>query len=153
MNDRPKSLNVAALGVQVESLETDVRDLKDSVVGLDAKIDKAVSSLAHEVRTLVAGLSAQLNDRQRTPWVAIFAGASLAVSVLMLFGSQALSPIQSDIKQLKSDIVPRVELEHRFGAVETTVERIRQERYDEQRDRIVYLRDQLQRERLRNKPQ
>lgn len=148
--------NVTALGVQVQALEGDVRELKDSVLGLDGKIDNAVSSLAQEFRTAVGGLSTQLHERQRTPWLIVFAGVSAVITVLGLFGSQALSPLQADIKQIKDQLVPRVEHDYRdhvmndrFAAIDAELARIHQERYDEQRERINLLRDQLRQERER----
>jgi hypothetical protein len=126
------------LDVQVRGLETDVRDLKDSVVGLNAKFDQAISSISHEVRTAIAGLTNQFTERQRTPWSPLIAGAGFLVTVLVIFGSQALSPMQADIKSLKEEIVPRVEHNYRtelqnerFARIDRQLEQIQTRRYDE----------------------
>ncbi len=127
-----------ALSVKVGALDDDVREINDRLLGLDTKIDKAVSSLAHEFRTALAALTTQLSERNRTPWAVLFAGAAVVISVLAMFGSQALSPVLSDIKNLKEQIVPRVENDFRnaeerehFARLEAWVKRLEERRYDE----------------------
>ena len=105
------------LDVQVRGLETDVRDLKDSVVGLNAKFDQAISSISHEVRTAIAGLSNQFTERQRTPWGVLISGAMAIIAVLGVVGNQAIGPITeahrvlaAKIERMEERVVPRVEL-------------------------------------------
>jgi hypothetical protein len=131
-------MDYSALGVKVEALEADFREVKDSILSLDAKIDKSISSLAHEVRSAITALSGQLTERQRTPWGVLISGAGFIVLVLGIFGGQALSPIQSDIKSIKDEMVPRAEInarsamtERRFTTMESAVEQIQRRRYDE----------------------
>ena len=106
------------LDIQVRGLEGDVRDLKDSITGLDAKIDKSIAGLAHEVRAAVAALSNQFTERQRTPWGVLISGAMAVVAVLGVVGNQALSPMSESLRALTSKLerldertVPRVELQ------------------------------------------
>lgn len=115
------------LDVQVKALEGDVRDIKTSIASLGA-----------EVRQALANVTSQFAERQRTPWSPLIAGAGFLVTVLVLFGSQALSPMLADIKSLKEEIVPRVEHNYRadlqnerFKQVERAVEQIQGRRYDE----------------------
>lgn len=103
------------LDIQVRGLEGDVRDLKDSIAGLDAKIDKSIASLAHEVRAAVSALSTQFTDRQKTPWPVLIAAAGFIVGVLGVFGTQALSPLQQEIKYLKEQSFPKDEALFRYG--------------------------------------
>lgn len=146
MTNKPmvKPMDYAALGIKVESLEGDVREVKDSILGLDAKIEKSISSLAHEVRASITAISNQFTesqraaaDRQRTPWGVLISGAMAIVAVLGIVGSQALTPLQTDIKALKEQIVPREEINfrsevanRRFSAIEADITRIEQREYD-----------------------
>lgn len=143
MTQPVKPMDYAALGIKVEALEGDVREVKDSIAGLDAKIDKAVTSLAHEVRTAISTLSGQFAERQRTPWGVLISGAGFIVLVLGGFGSQALSPILSDIKSVKTQIVPREEInyraqvtERRLVSIEADIVRMERQRYDEMREEL-----------------
>jgi hypothetical protein len=59
------------------------------------------------------------------------------------FGSQALSPILSDIKSVKTQIVPREEInyraqvtERRLVSIEADIVRMERQRYDEMREEL-----------------
>lgn len=120
-----KNQSFETLDVQVRGLETDVRDLKDSVVGLNAKFDQAISSISHEVRTAIAGLSNQFTERQRTPWGVLISGAMAIIAVLGVVGNQAIGPITEShralaarIERMEERIVPRVELQVHWAEAE-----------------------------------
>ena len=115
-----------ALTVKVDSLEGQFKDLKTSVSDLDTKLDKSMASLASEVRNAIAALSNQIAERQKTPWVVIFSGAGVLITLIGVFTAQALTPIQYDVRQLQS----RYEASQR-------------QRYDEQRAEIAELRERL----------
>lgn len=135
------------LDIQVKGLEVDVRDLKDSIVGLDAKLDKSIASLAHEVRSAVSALTSQFTERGRTPWAVLIAAAGFGVVLLGGIGLQQIVPIQNDIKSLKDIIVPRAEVTYRseintrrFAEISASVELLEQRRYQELREEILNLR-------------
>lgn len=130
-------VDATALAVQVDALDGDVREIKDSILGLDAKIEKAVSDLAREVRHAISTLTTQFTERQRTPWAVIFSGAAVTISVLGFVGAQALSPVQADVKALKEQIVPREEINYRaliakerFDWVTAQINQLQARRYD-----------------------
>lgn len=90
------------LDVQVKALEGDVRDIKTSI-----------TNLGGEVRAALGAVTNQVALTQRTPWMSIGSVGALMIAVLSFVGSQALSPLQSDIRMLKEEIVPRVEHNYR----------------------------------------
>ena len=144
-----KPMDYAALGIKVEALEGDVREVKDSILGLDAKIEKSISSLSHEVRSAIATLSSQFAERQRTPWGVLISAAGFIVLVLGLFGGQALAPLQSDLKSIKEQIVPREEINYRaevtnrrFRSLEKLADLLMERRYQEFRDDIRKLQEE-----------
>jgi hypothetical protein len=92
----------AGLNVKVQSLETDVRELK---LGFTA--------LAGEMRTGFTSLTEALAERSRTPWVSIASGAAVVVTVLGFIGQLAIAPIAADLAVIKHELVPRVELDKR----------------------------------------
>jgi hypothetical protein len=115
------------LDVQVKALEGDVRDIKTSITNLGA-----------EVRSALSAVTTQFAQQQRTPWVAIGSIGALIIAVLSFIGSQALNPLQADIKSLKDEVVPRVEHNYRQAATdhlfdETTkrIDQIQSRLYDE----------------------
>jgi len=127
-----------ALGVKVEALDSDIREVKDSILGLDVKIENAVSGLSREVRSAVDSLRTQFAERQRTPWVAISGVAAVLVTIAGFIASQALTPLITDIKYLKENSFPREEAVFRYGinnqrlgAVENDIRQIQSRRYDE----------------------
>lgn len=147
MSDAMKPMD--ALGIKVETLEGDVREVKDSILGLETKIEKGISDLAREVRASISALSNQFAERQRTPWGVLISGAGFLVAVLGIYGSQALAPIQADVKHVKETMVPRAEVEfrslvqrERFERVERSIEQIQSRRYDE----LMKSHEQLQNE-------
>lgn len=149
MADVTKPLDYAALGIKVEALEGDVREVKDSILGLDAKIEKSIAGLAHEVRTSLATLSGQFNDRQRTPWAVLISGAGFLVMVLGVYGHQALSPIQAEINNLKAQSVPRAEIEVRTVRASSRFDNLERDVRGLEYDRITDLRrtiEKLERE-------
>jgi hypothetical protein len=90
---RNSDIEFAALRQQVSSLESDYRDLKAVVVGLDKKIDTSFKSLAEKI------------DRgQKTPWVAIWTAAGVIVSTLTFVGYLAMQPLQGTQSDLRNDL-------------------------------------------------
>lgn len=151
-----KQFESGALSVKVEAIDNDMREVKDSILGLDAKIEKAVTDLAREVRAAIQSLSTQFTERerafaerQRTPWGVLISAAVAIVGVLGIFGTQALSPIQNDIKSLKEKIVPREEINFRsdttvkrLEVIEQSVIQTQNRRYEEMQRQIERLQDQ-----------
>lgn len=93
------------LDVQVKALEGDVRDIKTSIASLGA-----------EVRQALTNVTAQFSQQQKTPWLAIGSVGALVITVLAFIGQQTLNPLQSDIKTMKEELVPRVEHNYREAA-------------------------------------
>jgi hypothetical protein len=93
------------LDVQVKALEGDVRDIKTSIASLGA-----------EVRQALTNVTSQFAQQQRTPWLTIGSVGALVITVLGFLGQQTLSPLQSDIKMMKEELVPRVEHNYREAA-------------------------------------
>ena len=90
---RNQDVEFAALRQQVSSLESDYRDLKAVVVGLDKKIDNSFKSLAEKI------------DRgQKTPWVALWTAAGVVVSTITLVGYLAMQPLQGTQGDLRHDL-------------------------------------------------
>lgn len=115
------------LDVQVKALEGDVRDIKTSITNLGA-----------EVRSALTAVTSQFAQQQKTPWVSIGSVGALIIAVLSFIGSQALTPILSDIKSLKDEVVPRVEhnyrqaaTDHLFDEVSKQLNLIQSRRYDD----------------------
>lgn len=145
-----KPMDYAALGIKVEALEGDVREVKDSLLGLNSKFDNAVTSLSQEFRSAISALSNQFSERQRTPWGVLISGAMALVVVLGIVGSQAMSPLQADLKALKEQIVPREEINYRaevanrrWTAIEAGIDQIQRRRNDELHDEIRRLQGDL----------
>lgn len=145
----PSSSDITALSVRVGALESDIREFGDRLLGLDTKIDKAISGLATEFRASFSAITSQLSERQRTPWAVLISGAGFIVAVLGVFGSQALSPLQADTKLLKEQIVPREEINYRteasnrrFQQIESAIAILQQRAYDEMRDELRDLRNE-----------
>ena len=76
---RNQDVEFAALRQQVSSLESDYRDLKAVVVGLDKKIDNSFKSLAEKI-----------DKGQKTPWGAIWDAAGVIVSTITVVGYLAM---------------------------------------------------------------
>lgn len=143
------------LDIQVRGLEGDVRELKDGIAGLDAKIDKSIASLAHEVRSAVASLTNQFTERQRTPWGVLISGAMAIVAVLAIVGNQAISPLNeaqrilaAKVERMEERVVPRVEHQVHWEAEETRHREMTlriQRQWDQQMElarRLAYLEGQ-----------
>ncbi len=114
----------SAIEVKVEALDSDIRKIEDSILGLDAKIEKSIADFSREVRAAIQTLSTQFTERerawadswekrQRTPWVAIAAIVGVIITILAAFGNQALSPIFAELKEITVQMVPRSELDAR----------------------------------------
>ena len=80
----------AALGQQVTGLESDYRDLKVVVLALDKKIDQAFATL-----------TAKMDARNITPWVSIFSGIGVLVTMMGTVGYLALQPGKDAVQQLQ----------------------------------------------------
>ena len=82
-----------ALTVKVDSLEGQFKDLKTSVSDLDTKLDKSMDHLASEVRNAIAALSNQIAERQKTPWVVIFSGRGVLITLIGLLRRWGRDPL------------------------------------------------------------
>lgn len=126
------------LDVQVKALEGDVRDIKTSIASLGA-----------EVRQALTNVTSQFALQQRTPWMSIGSIGAVLIAVLSFIGSQALTPILSDIKILKEEVVPRVEhnfrqdaINRQFDEVNKRLDQSGNRKYDELTKTIDQLRDE-----------
>jgi chaperonin cofactor prefoldin len=132
-NDAVKSFET--LDVQVKALEGDVRDIKTSI-----------SNLGAEVRSTMADVTRQFAQQQRTPWVSIGSVGGVFVAVLGFMVFQTVTPMQSDIKILKDEIVPRVEHNYRqdatnrlFEDINKRLEQTQNRKYDDMNKAIEHL--------------
>lgn len=140
-----KDIEARELSVKVEGLNDDVREFKDSLLGVEAKIENFIASFSREIRSAITTLSTQLADSKRTPWGTLIGVLSITIIILGGFGTQALYPMQADIKSLKDQIVPREEINFRS---KTTIDRL--ERLNAQVDQIQAHRyDEMVREMTR----
>jgi hypothetical protein len=110
--------DLVATSVRLGALENDFGELSDRFTALENKVESGMGSLAREFRSSLSALTTQIGERNRTPWGVIFAGAAVAATMVGMIGSQALSPIQSDLTKLKGEMVPRVEQEYRQKVAE-----------------------------------
>ncbi|MDQ2080460.1 hypothetical protein RA307_09735 [Xanthobacteraceae bacterium Astr-EGSB] len=128
----------AALSTRVDGLEKSVDDFRDGLIGLNKKVDHGFAEFGRELREAVATLTAQLGQQQKPQWVVLISAAGLIVTVLAMFGRQALDPVQSDLVRINGTIgglVPREE----FVAVRRRVEEGERRTYEEQRRAIERL--------------
>jgi hypothetical protein len=128
----------AALSTRVDGMEKSVGELKDGLIGLDTKVDRGFAEFGRELRAAVATLTAQLGQQQKPQWVVLISAAGLIVTVLAMFGRQALDPVQSDLVRLNATIgglVPREE----FVTVRRRVEEHERRVYEEHRRAIERL--------------
>ncbi len=132
---------LAALDVKVGNLDGDIREINDRLLGLDTKIDKAITSLATEFRSALSSLATQLSERNKTPWAVLISAAAFLVTVLGGIGWQALSPVREEVNDLRSKLVPRAEVEFRHSVNEKRLNQIEADLRDGQRRRE----DQMQR--------
>lgn len=129
------------LGIKVEALETDVREIKDAVGALDAKVAQEIGNLGHELRDAIGSIASQFTERSKTPWITLISAAGLIVTVMGFIGHQSLDPISADVRELKQQMVPRAEIEVRSKLFDKRIEGIEASVLDIQKSRI----DQLQR--------
>jgi hypothetical protein len=137
---------VSALKVKVGNIDADVRDINDRIVGLDQKLDKAVTSLGSEFRSALSSLGGQLTERNRTPWGTLITAAGFISATLGFIGNQALDPMRADLKALKEHTVPREEItfrsktsEARLDRLENLASQLASRRYDEMQRQIDRL--------------
>jgi hypothetical protein len=106
------------LDVQVKALEGDVRDIKTSIASLGA-----------EVRQALTNVTSQFASQQRTPWLTIGSVGALVITVLGFMGQQTLNPLQSDIKIVKEELVPRVEHNYREAAASARFSKLEEQSF------------------------
>lgn len=106
------------LDVQVKALEGDVRDIKTSITSLGA-----------EVRQALTNVTAQFASQQRTPWLAIGSIGAVVITILAFIGQQTLNPLQSDIKMMKEELVPRVEHNYREAAASARFSKLEEQSF------------------------
>lgn len=133
------------LDVQVKALEGDVRDIKTSIASLGAEVRQALANVSH-----------QFAQQQRTPWATIGSVGGVFIAVVGFMVFQTITPMQSDIRDLKGSTLPREEAVFRYGinnqrlnAIETDIRQIQTRRYDEQSKMIEQL--QIENRELRRK--
>lgn len=126
------------LGIEVEGVKADVRDLKDGLIGLRAGVDETMSRFITETRSALTSLSDKIGQGKITPWATIFGAMTIVMAILAAFGSQSLAPLTADIKKMQGDIVPRDEILSRSEAanrhllaLDAQVHQLEQRRYDE----------------------
>ena len=81
----------AALSQQVSSLETDYRDIKVAVVNLDKKIDASFTALSNKI-----------DARAYTPWMPIFGGGALFLSLVSMIGFLAMQPLKEGLAEARA---------------------------------------------------
>jgi hypothetical protein len=90
--------------------EADMAAARDSGADIDVRfaglqqrvtgIEQAVQGVA----TQVSNLAATFNDRSRTPWGILFTGAGVMITVMVVLGGLAYSPINAGIQRADRDI-------------------------------------------------
>lgn len=113
------------LDVQVKALEGDVRDIKIGLSNLGAEVRQALASVTTQ-------FTQQFALQQQTPWGTIGSVGGILIAVVGFMVFQTITPMQSDIKNIKDELVPRVE--HNF----------RQEATNQRFDEIIRRMDQFQ---------
>lgn len=106
----------ATLSVEVEGVKADVRDLKDGLVGLRVSVDETMARFITETRATLSGLSDKMSQGRITPWATLIGAMTLGMGVLGAFGHQAISPLVSEIKSIREQMVPREEITFRSEA-------------------------------------
>lgn len=124
-------MDYAALGVKVETLESDFREVKTSIASLDGKIDRAISNLSQEVRSAMNTLHERFAEHNKTPWAAISGVGGVMIVIFGAFIGQALNPIWSDLKMVKDSMVPRVEHDYRQHVVDEKFHMLESYNHDE----------------------
>jgi hypothetical protein len=98
------AVKVVALDTKVGALDNDVKQINARIGGLETKFDNVANSLAHEFREGLQSLARQISERGSTKWSVVFAGMTVATSVLGLIGSLAWFPISNGLAEVKADI-------------------------------------------------
>jgi hypothetical protein len=88
--------NFATLGVQVSGLEKDYQELRRAVLGLDTKIESTVSALSSRFDAAIAGINSKLDARSQTPWLAIWAGLGVFITITVAVGGAMYAPLSSN---------------------------------------------------------
>ncbi|WP_439398748.1 hypothetical protein ACRQ5Q_15250 [Bradyrhizobium sp. PMVTL-01] len=140
------SAKVVALDTKVGMLDSDVKQIHARIDGLETKFINVADSLSHEFRSGLQSLTKSVTERGSTKWSVIFAGASVAVSVIIAIGGLAYLPVTTAINDLKANVVPRAEhekfwrdTERHFDTNEAWLRRIDADRRQDQRDEIQRL--------------
>lgn len=136
----------STLGVEVEFLKGEIHGVREQVNSLSSKVDTSINALGGEMRTSLAGLAVQLNERAKTPWAVIWPGLAVLVAMIGFIAHQTIDPIQQAIIHMGGEIVPRAEHVVRAEYVDARLEQLeaRQKieddrRYIERMERIKEL--------------
>ena len=118
MPDENARYNLAAMDTRVDALENEVESINSRLGELNDKFDRVLTAFASEFRSSIAGLSTQINERNKTPWGTLFTGMAVTLSIVTVVGHQALSPIEASLAILQAQIVPRMEFNLENGQFE-----------------------------------
>lgn len=144
-----RHITMDALETKVGVLDNEVREVNTRLFNLDEKFDKVMTGFAEEFRAAITGLSAQFNERQKTPWGVLISGASVILAISITIGGLGISPIQSRIAKMEEDMVPRKEVEFRDKVAIDRINRLEDDLRvinKREQDRLVNQIDTLQRE-------
>lgn len=78
-------------------------DIDVRFAGLQQRVT-GIEQAVQGVATQVSNLAATFNDRSRTPWGILLTGAGVTISVLVVLGGLAYSPINAGIQRADRDI-------------------------------------------------
>lgn len=138
-----------ALDIRVDALDSEVREVNSRLANLDDKFDRVMTGFGEEFRAAITSLSAQFNERQKTPWGVLISGASVVLSVCVILGGLAVSPVQSRISKLEEDTVPRKEVEFRDRVLYERITELQgdvKKQFSNERERLLAELDGLKRE-------
>lgn len=101
----------AALATEVRGLDSDYKELKGIVVGLDRKIEAnalalsnkmelMVNALGAKVEASITGVQSKLDERSRIPWQAW----SVMATVIIAIGALVYWPIRESTARLSDDM-------------------------------------------------
>lgn len=94
-----------ATDARVDAVEKNLNVLRSDLASIDVKVDRGFAEFGRELRSAVGTLSSQIGGQQKTNWPAILTAIGLVVTVLGLFGRQALDPVNSEVARLQARVI------------------------------------------------
>ncbi len=79
------------------------REIEVRFAGLSQRVT-GIETAINQISAQISGLANSFNERSRTPWGVLFAGAGVMVTVLIAVGGLAYSPILSGLNRADADI-------------------------------------------------